>query len=304
MSRNALLGGRALLAKHGWTPITFNHNNQVYKQGSATLRRYEHPKFPKHVIHVDTKDGINWQHYDGTPPPQGQKHYPVARQGKGLETLADHLTKSFQYSEGQMNPTEQQQQFDEAPSELDCLLDALLSSEDDEQFAEGNDAYMGSASSPVGQSMTQPKPVKHREAADEPLAEELFNLLTNHSGMKKLSPHEYGSSGKEGRGLHHLHQQKTAIIENLEKKKKKGVYDHEKSKKLWGYLAKSGSDHYGEHYGTKANPATRAMVASKLADHHHKPEDTQHTEEAPKGHTTTAQAEEILKSNRFIRSKS
>jgi hypothetical protein len=107
----------------------------------------------------------------------------------------------------------------------------------------------------------------HKDPADTDLSRNLE--MINHHNVRHLDTHDYMKAGEEARGEHHLHQQRTAILSNLAKKHTKGVYDHEKAKKLWGYYAKALSDHLAKHYGTgKANPATRAHLASSLADYH------------------------------------
>lgn len=99
----------------------------------------------------------------------------------------------------------------------------------------------------------------HREPVDHPLASELL-AVHSYVDQKGASPNKYGFIG----------QQHGAIVKNLDKKKAKGVYDHEKTKKLFGYYAKSLSDHYVKHHGgSPANPATRHHVATILADHYH-----------------------------------
>lgn len=103
----------------------------------------------------------------------------------------------------------------------------------------------------------------HREPADDDLADEM-SMVDDHNVRPPAST---GPSSLEERGEHALHGHRQAILANLSKKKVKGIYDHEKAKKLWGYYAKHLSEHYGTHNGgLKANPATQALLASKLAD--------------------------------------
>lgn len=75
----------------------------------------------------------------------------------------------------------------------------------------------------------------------------------------------------------HLHNTSHApIVKNLEKKMKKGVYDHEKAKKLWGYhadrAAQSWTKEHG-HVGTKWHEhfpmKVRKEAAGHFADQHH-----------------------------------
>jgi len=69
-------------------------------------------------------------------------------------------------------------------------------------------------------------------------------------------------------------QQHTPINENLALKKAKGVYDHAKAVKLFGYLAESGAKKYDKEFGGGAplewartfSPATRKAVAEELTE--------------------------------------
>lgn len=66
----------------------------------------------------------------------------------------------------------------------------------------------------------------------------------------------------------------TPIINNLKRKVKKGVYDHEKAVKLWKYHADNASKKYtkevaGERHQTHLfSPATRELAARKMADYY------------------------------------
>lgn len=69
-------------------------------------------------------------------------------------------------------------------------------------------------------------------------------------------------------------RQMAPIQKNLSKKFKKGIYDHEKAKKLWYYLTTSGAKQYGEEHGTKNglamfSPDTRRAAAAEMADSWH-----------------------------------
>ena len=67
-------------------------------------------------------------------------------------------------------------------------------------------------------------------------------------------------------------QQVQPIEKNLSKKIKKGVYDHTKAKKLWGYLADNCAKKYAKEFGDGQpwhkmfSTADRREVASKFAD--------------------------------------
>ena len=60
----------------------------------------------------------------------------------------------------------------------------------------------------------------------------------------------------------------THIIDNLAKKKAKGVFDHEKSLTLWKYLADDGAKKYAKDYGGSFDVPTRKMTAKMLADYY------------------------------------
>lgn len=75
-------------------------------------------------------------------------------------------------------------------------------------------------------------------------------------------------------------QQRQSIEKNLTKKLEKGVYDHEKAKKLWGYFAESCAKKYAKEFGSDFltdrtgvpwskmfSTADRRAVAAKFADH-------------------------------------
>ena len=65
------------------------------------------------------------------------------------------------------------------------------------------------------------------------------------------------------------------VAKNLEKKFKKGSYDHEKAKKLWGYHADRAAQSYSKQHGDVKTPwhkmfttADRKQAASHMADKH------------------------------------
>ena len=58
------------------------------------------------------------------------------------------------------------------------------------------------------------------------------------------------------------------VAKNLEKKWKKGTYDHEKAKKLWKYHADRASKSYQKEYGHSFSPEHRREAAGHWADHH------------------------------------
>lgn len=71
-----------------------------------------------------------------------------------------------------------------------------------------------------------------------------------------------------------LYRQQVQPIEaNLRKKMAKGVYDHEKSVKLWGYLAENCAKKYAKEFGSGQpwhkmfSTADRREVAKGFADH-------------------------------------
>lgn len=71
-----------------------------------------------------------------------------------------------------------------------------------------------------------------------------------------------------------FHKQLEPILRNIARRMKKGQYDHEKAKKLWGYLVESGAKKYAKEFSTGSDwhrifsTATRALVAQELADHY------------------------------------
>ncbi len=146
---------------------------------------------------------------------------------------------------GQVAPTS-------VPMRPGTLLDDLY---------EGRGPYGGGVDN--GEWPEQFSETKHREPADEHLATELH--LRDLHNVRKLEPDDYAKAGAEQRGEHSLHQHREAIRSNLGKKFGKGIYEHEKAKKLWSYYAKALSD----TYGLGANPATRDHLAGLLADHYH-----------------------------------
>lgn len=84
-------------------------------------------------------------------------------------------------------------------------------------------------------------------------------------------------------------QQRQPIEKNLTKKLEKGIYDHEKAKKLWGYFATNcakkyakdvGSDFLTDRTGVPWNKmfsmADRRALATKFADHFRTEHNIQH----------------------------
>lgn len=75
----------------------------------------------------------------------------------------------------------------------------------------------------------------------------------------------------------HLHRSShRPIVKNLEKKHKKGVYDHEKAKKLWKYHADRAAQSYTKEHGHAGqkwhelfSTKDRKAAASHWADSHH-----------------------------------
>lgn len=80
-----------------------------------------------------------------------------------------------------------------------------------------------------------------------------------------------------GDNTEHLYRNsKVPVMKNLEKKFKKGTYDHEKAKKLWGYHADRVAQSYHKEYGSKDQPwhkmfstAHRKEAASHWANEHY-----------------------------------
>jgi nuclear transport factor 2 (NTF2) superfamily protein len=85
--------------------------------------------------------------------------------------------------------------------------------------------------------------------------------------------HELVQHADNSAQLHHGSHM--PIISNLKKKMKKGVYDSEKAKKLWGYHADRAAQSYHKEYGEKSTPwhkmfttHDRKQAASHWEAHH------------------------------------
>jgi len=65
------------------------------------------------------------------------------------------------------------------------------------------------------------------------------------------------------------------VVKNLEKKYKKGTYDHEKAKTLWKYHADRAADSYAKEHGSGQkghemfSGADRKKAAERMANKHH-----------------------------------
>lgn len=84
-------------------------------------------------------------------------------------------------------------------------------------------------------------------------------------------------------------RQRQPIEKNLTKKLEKGVYDHEKAKKLWGHFATNCAKKYAKEFGSDFltdrtgvawnkmfSTADRRAVATKFADHFRTEHNIQH----------------------------
>lgn len=60
----------------------------------------------------------------------------------------------------------------------------------------------------------------------------------------------------------------TAIIENLQKKVKRGVYDKEKAVDLWFYAATDASEKYNREFGYKFSVQERFTVAVEMEEYY------------------------------------
>lgn len=58
------------------------------------------------------------------------------------------------------------------------------------------------------------------------------------------------------------------ILDNLEKKIKKGIYDKEKAIDLWYYVATEASNKYNEDFGQRFTVKQRFTVAVDLAEYY------------------------------------
>lgn len=92
------------------------------------------------------------------------------------------------------------------------------------------------------------------------------------------NPHEVQELILHGDNTSHLyHRSKVPVMQNLEKKFKKGVYDHEKAKKLWRHHADRVAQDYTREHGHAGGPkwhemfstAHRNRAAAHWADEHH-----------------------------------
>lgn len=103
----------------------------------------------------------------------------------------------------------------------------------------------------------------------------MVNEDHNHSDTE-LS-HEAKELVLHGDNNTHLYHSSTVPIrKNLNKKIKKGVYDHEKAKKLWGYHADRAAQSYTKEHGHAGQkwhelftPKHRKAAAKHWADEHH-----------------------------------
>lgn len=95
--------------------------------------------------------------------------------------------------------------------------------------------------------------------------------------------HRFGRAGRGGTVDEHaqneldlyaentweLYNQKKSILANLQRKAKKGVYDHTKAAKLWMYWVDAASKRYRKEFGGGPgtfNKSTREALARELAD--------------------------------------
>jgi hypothetical protein len=75
-------------------------------------------------------------------------------------------------------------------------------------------------------------------------------IQENHNHSDTELSHEARELVLHGDNSSHLyHTSKVPIMKNLEKKFHKGVYDHDKAKKLWGYHADRAAQEYTKQYG-------------------------------------------------------
>lgn len=94
-----------------------------------------------------------------------------------------------------------------------------------------------------------------KESIDEAKAQP-----ADHVGAREL--HLYGINSSDH------HKQAQYMIDNLKKKVKRGVYDHEKATKLWKYHADHVAKSYAKEHGGSFSPATRMVAAQHFRDHY------------------------------------
>lgn len=113
------------------------------------------------------------------------------------------------------------------------------------------------------------KPLKKKSEPSKPVKEE--TLVEEHEMSD--AAHELVLHADNDSHLHHGSHM--PIIHNLKKKMKKGNYDPEKAKKLWGYHADRAAQSYHKQYGDKSQPwhkmfttHDRKQAASHWEAHH------------------------------------
>lgn len=233
------------LTKRGWKKINDNHGG-MYEKGEHQIRLSGPTSALPNAFEHLTQGGKKSKAYHK----------------KGLVKVLESIDSGSQHSEQEIKPI--------PPKETGTTAD---------QYSEDSWTLPFADFLPwLQQEATEQ--FAHKEPADKAHASELMAVHSTkaHLPAEKM---QYGASVHSmDMGKHQLAQQHDAIIKNLDHKKKKGTYDHEKSKKLWGYYAHSLNEYYKKHHGGgQANPATRHHVASILADHYHKGTDsTQHAE--------------------------
>jgi thymidine phosphorylase len=135
---------------------------------------------------------------------------------------------------------------------------SLLKNIQEKQLLAAQEQIVNSLAQRVSEKLAEMKVVVAESVGkevDHHAAVELVNHANNNSGLYKTS---------------HV-----PVAKNLDKKFKKGTYDHEKAKKLWKYHADRAADSYSKEYGdakkghTMFSPATRKKAAEHFADAHH-----------------------------------
>lgn len=111
---------------------------------------------------------------------------------------------------------------------------------------------------------------KYIDKATDRLVKEDEQLVESDMSHEAVELHLHGDNTS-----HLYHSSQVPVMKNLEKKFKKGIYDHEKAKILWGYHADRVAQDYHKEYGSKDQPwhkmfstKHRKEAAAKWADEH------------------------------------
>lgn len=91
------------------------------------------------------------------------------------------------------------------------------------------------------------------------MAKKLYDEQVDKEAVRELKLYEENNSDL-------YFKSKKPIYENLDKKRAKGIYDKDKSEKLFKYHADRSSKAYEKEYGHKFSVAERKEVAKELRE--------------------------------------